>query len=41
MKKFSVFQAPNMSGGKRTKEIISKTVIYIFLILLTSHPYFL
>lgn len=34
MKKFSVFQAPNMSGGKRTKEIISKTVIYIFLILL-------
>ncbi len=35
MKKFSVFQAPNMSGGKRTKEIISKTVIYIFLILLT------
>lgn len=34
MKKFSVFQASNMSGGKRTKEIISKTVIYIFLILL-------
>lgn len=34
MKKFSVFQAPNMSGGKRTKKIISKTVIYIFLILL-------
>ena len=34
MKKFSVFQEPNMSGGKRTKEIISKTVIYIFLILL-------
>ena len=34
MKKFSVFQDPNMSGGKRTKEIISKTVIYIFLILL-------
>ena len=34
MKKFSVFQAPSMSGGKRTKEIISKTVIYIFLILL-------
>lgn len=34
MKKFSVFQAPNMSGGKRTKEIISKTVIYIFLIFL-------
>lgn len=34
MKKFSVFQDPNMSGGKRTKEIISKTAIYIFLILL-------
>ena len=34
MKKFSVFQDPNMSGGKRTKKIISKTVIYIFLILL-------
>ncbi len=35
MKKYSPFANPKMSGGKRTKETISKVVIYTILIIMS------